>query len=438
MSFVNKDFKDVLSKCRKVVDIIRKVGSPDKNTIVNESKLSWATVGTYLDDLIECNIVTQEGNLYNINSSVAQIVGISVGVTEIKVNIISMNFEEDKITQNIRQELLNFLNKKNMSFENSKDYICISTPNNLFSCCDICSLIIEGVIDIFENNYNLLSVGMSVPGIMDKKSHYMEFSPNMPWLINIDAYSLIRENLRSKIQENGSIFEIYHDMDAVTVYEMEYLHKNNPIDTDSYKDILCLFMSYGIASSLIKNNALRLFSSSEHGHILTSIFPISDNQIFQNVVETSTKKLTIPPLEKKEKKVCSCGQDCLENQIRRNVFKADNIKDFYENTKEEKLKKLGELEYSLMCNYLGFLLNHIVNTMRVDKIVVSGRILNGIENLKYDIPTICKGSTISALSKKCIIVNGSSRLDIAAIGAAMISYYSITSKQEPENLIISW
>lgn len=438
MGFVNKDFKDVLSKCRKVVDIIRKVGSPDKNTIVNESKLSWATVGTYLDDLIECNIVSQEGSLYNINSAIAQIVGISVGVTEIKVNIISMSFDEDQITQNIRQELVNFLKQKNMTFKNSQDYICISTPNNLFSCCDVCSLIVEGIISIFDKNYNLLSIGMSVPGIMDKNSHCMEFSPNMPWLINIDAYSLIRENLRNEITKNGSIFEIYHDMDAVTVYEMDSMYKNNPINSNSCNDVLCLFMSYGIASSLIKNNALRLFSSSEHGHILTSIFPISDEQIFQNVVDSSTKKLNVPSFIKKEKHLCACGQDCLENQIRRNVFKAENIKDFNENTKEDKLKELGDLEYSLMCTYLGFLLNHIVNTMRVDKIIVSGRILNGIEKLKYDIPTICKGSTISALSKKCIIVNGSSRLDIAAIGAAMISYYSITSKQEASNLIISW
>lgn len=435
MSFANKEFKDVLCKCRKVVDIIRKVGSPDKNTIVNESKLSWATVGSYLDDLLKCNIVKQEGNLYNINSSIAQIAGISVGVTEIKVNIVSIRFDEDQITKSIKSTLTDFLNEKSISFKNKEEYICIATPNNLFSCCDTCSLIIEGIINIFEENHNLLSIGMSVPGIMDKKSHYMEFSPNMPWLVNVDAYSLIRENLRNKIKDMGSILQIYHDMDAVTVFEMEQMYKNS---SDLCTDVLCLFMSYGIASSLIKNNALRLFSSSEHGHILTTIFPMSDEQIFQNVVNSSTKKLSLPKFEQKEKKLCACGQDCLENQIRRNVFKAETIKDFDENTKESKLKVLGDLEYSLMCNYLGFLLNHIVNTMRVDKIIISGRILNGIESLKYDIPTLCKGSTISALSKNCKIVNGSSRLDIAAIGAAMISYYSITSRQEPHNLIISW
>lgn len=436
MALISKTYKDTIHKCRKVVDVIRKNSKVDKNTIVNESKLSWSTVNSYLEELIAQGIILQKDNLYYVNKSTAYIAGISFEVTEIKVTLVDFTFKKDDISLDFCKKLKEKLPQKQNVVINEKDkYICINTPQNYLDSSDLCTKIISELLDFFKYEKRLFSIGMSLPGIMDGKTHDMKFSPNLQWLNGLDVYLLISKSLIKQIKDNGSEFGIYHDMDAVSVFEIENLI-NSP--KEEYKDILCLFMSYGIASSLVKNKSLRLFRSSEHGHIMTSIGtvepPVSENKCAFSDNPSHDKDKIIKP----ETKICSCGQDCFENQIRRNIFESETIKDFYNKAKSENFLLLDEKRYSLMCKYLGFLFNHIINTMRVDKIILSGRILNGISGLKDDIDRLKIGNTISALSNNCVIVNGHSDLDIAAIGAAIISYYHASSKQEPNDLIITW
>ena len=419
MAYLSSDTKDLLHKCRKIIDVLRINGLSDKNTIVTETKLSWATVNSYLDELLKVEIIEQVDNLYSLNVDYVFMAGISVGVTEIKVSIINLGFSTSKTTRKLTKQLIATYIKKGLSLNNKDDYICMKTPTNHISCCDICSSIVSGIIEVFSSNVQLMSIGVSVPGLIDKDSRNIDFSPNMPWIDNTNAYLLVSDNLISELQSNGCLFDIYHDMDAVSVYEMENFLKNNDKSIKNAKDVLCLFMSYGIGSTLIKNSSLRLFSSSEHGHIMTSI-PEQKS------------------LDGQYMHLCSCGHDCLENQIRHKVFDSHNIYEFTNNTTFEKLTNMETEKYNLLRNYLGFLFNHIVNTMRVDTIIISGRILNTNEKLKFDMKSICTTNTIRTLSKKCVILQGSSRLDLAAVGAAMISYYNYTSKQEANNLLISW
>lgn len=436
MASISQTYKDTLHKCRKVVDVIRKYSETDKNTIVNETKLSWSTVNTYLDELIGQKIISQKDNLYYINKNTAYVAGISFGVTEIKVSIVNFSFEKDDLSLTFCNKLKDSLKKKLNILPNAVNgYVCINTPSNYLDSSELCTTIISELLDFFKKEERLFSIGISLPGIMDANTHIMKFSPNLQWLTGLNVYLLISESVKKQIEENGTGFGIYHDMDAVSVYEMEKRTLSSP---SKYNDVLCLFMSYGIASSLIKNKSLRLFRSSEYGHIMTSIGFLEPNtsEVCNNSTDSFSDKKDIPI--KHEIKICPCGQDCLENQIRRNVFNSETIKTFYENAKSKSFLTLDEKRYSLMCKYLGFLLNHIINTMRVDKIILSGKILNNIEGLKDDIDRLKIGNTIPALSNDCIIVSGHSDLDIAAIGAAIISYYCMVSKQNPEELIITW
>lgn len=412
--YIDRSAKEVLSKCRKVVDVLRKLGAVDKNTIVNESKLSWTTVNSYLEELLSIKIIEHKDNQYYLNKDFCYEVGISIGVTEVKLSVLNTAFQKSPQCIEIETIIKEHLFLRSEEVQDSDKYICVKTPTNFIDCCNLTNNIIEGVLKAITQNYTLLSIGISLPGLMDKDTHVMEFSPNLSWLVNINVYSLIRRDLLEEINNNGALLGIYHDMDAVAVYEKESLSSYNNLKLDKYSDVLCLFMSYGIGSTLIKNNSLKLFSSSEHGHIMTSISP------------------------EKNISVCSCGHNCLENQIRNNVFNSPDIQSFYKQTTPDMLESISDEKYSQLCQYIGFLFNHIINTMRVSMIILSGRILNGIPQLKYDMDKIRIGNTIPALSKKCIIINGSSRLDIAAVGAAMISYYNITSRQSSSDLIISW
>lgn len=413
MSFIHKRAQETLIKCKKVVDVLRKFDSTDKNTIVSESKLSWATVNSYLDELLESEIIKSEENHFSLSKDFLHMVGISIGVTEIKVSIINLGFKSSEKTKEVINEIaMNIPHSLNIS--DNDEYICIATPNKFTDCYDIINSIIDSVLNVYNIKYNLLSIGMSLPGLMDKYTHIMEFSPNLPWLVNINVYALIRRDIMDRLTINGVLFGIYHDMDAVTVYEKESLTNYTNLKLDKHNDVLCLFMSYGIGSTLIKNNSLRLFCSSEHGHIMTSVEP------------------------QESKSLCACGQNCLENQIRNKIFDSKDIVSFYEKTTPDNLQNLSKEKYYLMCQYIGFLFNHIINTMRVDMIILSGRIFNGIPQLKFDMDKIRIGNTIPALSNKCLILNGCSKPDIAAVGAAMISYYNMTLKQQASELIITW
>ena len=61
-----------------------------------------------------------------------------------------------------------------------------------------------------------------------------------------------------------------------------------------------------------------------------------------------------------------------------------------------------------------------------------------LPKISLDIDKICVTYSIPALSNNRSIILGHSNLDIAAIGAAVIAYHSFTSKESPENLIVSW
>ena len=77
--------------------------------------------------------------------------------------------------------------------------------------------------------------------------------------------------------------------------------------------------------------------------------------------------------------------------------------------------------------------------LNVDLIVLSGRILNGIPELRSDLEKMMNMFSLKASSKYCNIVNGSERLDIVAIGAAILSYYSfLGGNEENQDLKIEW
>ena len=433
MSYLKKEEKEILIKCKKVIDAVRVFGPADKNTIVNNTKLAWNTVSAHLEELFKIRIVdTKNDSTYYLRNDFGFFVGISLGVTEIKISIVGMNFEYDKTTKAMILSLYEFLNDAFLNSETSsgkdysvklgvnEDYLCIPAPEDFNDAYSICSFIIQGILN--SNNKRIFSIGMCVPGIINKTTHVVDFSPNIQWLANRNAYDLIRKSLLKEMNDNGISFRVFHDMDCVSVYEVEDAYKHNKAPKN--KDIICLYMSYGIGSTLIKNNGLRLFSSSEHGHIITDI---------DSFERTKELKIKDPSFS-----ICACGQDCLENQIRRKVFNATDIKSFQRATEKKSLLELPDDKAKLFSKYIGFLINHIINTMRVNYIIISGKSFLLTKSISLDIDKIRVSYSIPALSNNCAIILGNADLDIPAIGASMIAYHCFFSKEAPEDLIVSW
>ena len=77
--------------------------------------------------------------------------------------------------------------------------------------------------------------------------------------------------------------------------------------------------------------------------------------------------------------------------------------------------------------------------LNVDLVILSGRILNGIPELRSDLEATMNDKSLKASSKYCNIINGSSRLDIVAIGVAILSYYnSFCDTTEDQSLKLNW
>lgn len=114
------------------------------------------------------------------------------------------------------------------------------------------------LIRIDDKALNLLSVGISFPGIINKESLTIDFSPNIKCLRNLSIKDLLSDKLWDILDEKEISVFFEHDTQAASIFEKESFYNKgfNNHKYASVKNICCIYIAVGIGASLIIDNKL--------------------------------------------------------------------------------------------------------------------------------------------------------------------------------------
>ena len=136
---------------------------------------------------------------------------------------------------------------------------------------------------------------------------------------------------------------------------------------------------------------------------------------------------------------CYCNiSNCIEKMIRTKAFNCKNHSEYAEATTEEKLLCFADehpFRYRVLKYYLQYICSIIINILNPNVIVLCGKTLNSIPQLKHDKYIIKQSTSLSYSAANCEIINGHERADVVAIGAAILSYYKATNPTTTLGLI---
>lgn len=462
----SNDKKALINRSQFVLDIIRHSEVSDKKTIVDLLRQSWPIVSSSVDNLIKHNAVYVEddGNSkkrYKVCPSFAVCLGISIGATETKIVFTDFSFCPIDIQKIARSELrykvlFERICKAMGNESNSEEALCFPTADNYIDIHDRCSFALEAILDFFEENSDLtlIAFGLALPGIINKNTGVVQFCPNMTFLEGLSADSILRTDIIDRLKQQNISFLISHDTLAATVYEKEFLYIKNQYELKDKENIVVIYLGFGLGCSYIINNKLVLGASGSPGELGHVYYPYEDlsvsdkeeednHQFFFFEADHSSREMGEKTKSFSNNMVCACGKSkCLENLIRIKVFNSYSITEFKAKTTASLLKNFHEsnpYRYKVLKHLIGQIFNMTVNLLNPDLIILSGRILNGIPQLKKEMLSLLNANTLKASSRYCTIISGSERPDSVAIGASVMAYYKLFSNNNDlYSIDISW
>ena len=296
----------------------------------------------------------------------------------------------------------------------------------------------------FIKDENIVNKIVSSASI-DKDTLVVNFSPNIKCLRMVHIKDLISDELWSQLDDNNISVFFEHDTQAASIFEKEFLYKNEEHkDLSLKKNICCVYLAAGIGVSNIYNNFLyrgATNSAGEYGH---SDAPNIDDSLIElplTVEEKDDKRKYLSKKSKKDKNyICECGKtNCLENSFREDVFGINSIEEYLKLLKnsEEIKKYINEhpYRYMLLKEYISRIVGSLINTHNPDLIIFSGRIIWEIPELQSELNTIKTKYAIGTPAMHCKVILGSKRIYSAAAGAAISSYHSIVSNESFPNIV---
>ena len=460
----NKIIKDNLD----IINAVRHSDSFDLKSIADRVDLSWPTVKSTIDTLIASGVIvddkTNTNKRFLIQEGFGYFLGIAIGATETKCAITNFNFEPINKSKNDEELVSNFKSRLERVLGKSctDDTLCFRTINDNIELRNLCSYIIECALDVFGNydGKDLLSIGISFPAIIDKNNGEISFCINIPQFIAMPLSCIIRSDLIERMKKAHIVYHFCHDTVAATVFEKEWLYYQNNLERleKDKGNVATVYMGYGIGCGLIMNHTLMLGASGaigEIGHIPIEYEELKVASGLTDEIYDAEKRDRDRYVWKKDENAsveeelnvnatigrCSCGHDnCLERLIRIKVFNSIEIDDFIRKTHVNKMTcfpKEHPYRYRVLKHFIAKTLCMIINILNVDLIILSGRLLNNIPQLKKDVEGLISKYSLTASAKCCKVIFGSGQADTVAIGASIMSYYNI--KTYPcENVNIVW
>ena len=474
--------KEIIRKNKVLIDSIRRCNTSDKTLLAKVSNISWPTINNFLSSYTNKNeighdLISSVMDKYVVNPSYATYLGIAVGARETKVTLIGMSFDKPTEEMSTKYSLETFfkklkeISKLTVKPSSQKNMVCFETKNELWYLSHMCNEIIKVALDFFSQSHslNLLGIGITFPGIIDKKDLRVSFCPNISCLNGVYLLNVLYDEVLEDLNKKSVSLCIAHDTLAITVYEKENLYKRS--DSDKYKNrdnVVCLYLGVGLGLGVIINDQLLTGNNNsvgEIGHIASpsieelkpeKIFDLEKIQIDEEIknynydynnykisdnIETE-KRINVEDVER-----CHCRlDDCIERMIRINVFNSTTIEQYIQKTQVEYLVRFDEehpYRYTVLKHYLKYLFNIIINLFNPDLLVLCGKLLNSINALRSDKYALKQSTSIFYPASNCEIINGDDSPDCVAIGAAILAYYKLVEGDGTNNTTgmqfnISW
>lgn len=266
-----------------------------------------------------------------------------------------------------------------------------------------------------EKNYNLIAIGLGIPGIIDKNTNIIELAPNLNW----NRVSILEEIPLDKEIKNKIV--LINDVNAGLYGELLVMPDKKP------EIVVAFFCGTGIGGSIAIN-----------GEIITGAKGTA-GEVGHMIVKRKGKK-------------CMCGRKgCLEAyigkwalnlKIRKNIDKNKStvLKSFIDYDLEKTpiksstlrkaylyrdpfTKKLLEKYY---CSYLGIGISQVVNFINPELVILGGGIMEELG--QYLIPHIQKYIEKYSVTKPPELLLAQLGDYAGPLGSAYYAYHQISKK----------
>ena len=329
------DSVQTLRKYQEIINTIRHIDATDIKSLSTNVSSSWPTVKSAIEELANNNLIrVPNGNdvkKFIINPDFACFLGIAIGATETKISIIDFEFKPIDILNDMYFTTLVDEIKKIYPVKNDNYCLCFDSKLDYFEIYKFCTTVIDLALDFFQQNsicnkLHLLSVGISLPGIIDKNTQEMTFCPNIPSLVGMPVKKILSNETREKLDNNHIPFYIYRDSMAATVGEKEmlYLSDEKKKQYKNKENIAVFYLGYGLSSGYIFNNQLILGASGATGEIGHICIDIDSQKVLDKcnddlfIVNGSLEdNIKLDSIDND----CDCSRKlCLESLVRLMVF----------------------------------------------------------------------------------------------------------------------
>jgi len=374
-----------------LLELIRTNKQVSKADLAQLSGLSPTASGSIVSNLLEKGYIREAGigiskggrrpNLYELNPKSYYSIGVDIDVDFIRFILMD-------ITGNVE-----YRDKISSGFDQS-------VPESI-------GAVVEKVRQIVRlNNISedrLLGVGISVPGMVENKTHEIIFAPNLGWeQVNL-------EHMMSGVGD----FPIYVDNEAMC----SAICENWLGCCTEQKDFVCINMKSGIGSSIFAGgNLYRGCSGSagEIGHIM---------------VDHNGPK-------------CACGNyGCLETLVSsksmvekaRRLVRQGLITDFSETLDINSINSIDDIVGAIKsgneaarvifveaAGYLGLALANLINTINPSRIVLGKELVKFSEDILEHLRNIALAKALKYPASRVEILLSELGEDTSALGAAII------------------
>lgn len=378
---------------KKILSILRKYESLSRIDLAAISSLDKKTITNIIKELIESKQVKvvsrySEGagrpkEMLALNGSYCYCIGVDLGGTHISGVV--MDFKGTVICSN-NTDLNNDMEPETLI------KLCYYTVDNLLKKAGM-------------SNKDIVGLGISIPGFVDRETGLSEISENLPKWFNIPLKSIFHVKYDT---------DIYVD-DCSRLMALAELWYGEGVDCD---DFLVMDLGLGIGCGIVINSQIFAGSTGKSGEVGHTIVEID------GPLCTCGKRGCIEALAsgwalaKQAKEVLERDEKSILYEILANKNSIPTIKDLV------LAADLGDLfcrEILLRAgNYIGIGIANAISFFNPSKVIISGRLIRENELLLKKIEDTVKAQTIPQIYENTLITQSKLSYLASAIGAAIL------------------
>lgn len=420
MSHINELFM----KNIKLLDNLRLYSGLDKTGLAQKLGVTWPTISSYVEELLNENILIKEENVIRVNSKYGYFVGISVGSAQIKICLVDLNMNlvvDDMFRYFIQRDDVFIEQKKYMKDNNKRitKYLFYQTPNESRELLKCINNIFASIVNIIKyQNINIMGIGVAFTGAVDRTNKRITKAFNMKCLDDLDfEEGILLRNYLDFFEMRDINISLENNSTAAGIAEKWSLYSEKSLNgvpnvNQKYKNcknVISIYLGAGLGLGIIQDN--RVYRGSNNlcggaGHLEVPNFSSS-----------------ISSMEVDDK--CTCGgENCLDHRIRVDVFG-----ETFEKFKEWDSEKVQEYfighpeKKDIMGKYLGYLVNLLNNLLNPDLIIFTGKLYIAIDELWEAIQNKRNENNLQYVKNGCALIKSQLGPTAPAIGAAIGAYY---------------